>query len=162
MTPLEETGCGGCCRGDLQLAVAHLVIVSKSYEARQTVGARRRGRAVLLPFGQVLLAGEHGLGHPHAVDGRAQLVGGVGQELVFELVRLLQAEVLLVGQLDLLLQLLGLAFDELDLVLHRALHVAKCLGQPVDVIVGAGDGDGVIQAPSATCSAAAVRDRRGA
>ena len=43
-----------------------------------------------------------------------------------------------VGQLDLLLQLLGLAFDELDLVLHRALHVAKRLGQPVDVIVGAG------------------------
>jgi hypothetical protein len=63
-------------------------------------------------------------------------------KLVFELVRLLQAEVLLVGQLDLLLQLLGLAFDELDLVLHRALHVAKRLGQPVDVIVGAFDGDG--------------------
>lgn len=133
---------------DLQLAVAHLVIVEQVvHEARQTVGALDdETELLLLPFGQVLLAGEHGLGHPlDAVDGGAQLVGGVGQELVFELVRLLQAEVLLVGQLDLLLQLLGLAFDELDLVLHRALHVAKCLCQPVDVIVGAGDGDGVIQ-----------------
>ncbi len=100
----------------------------------------------MLPFGQVLLAGEHGLGHPlDAVNGGAQLVGGVGQQFILELVRLLQTEVLLVGQLDLLLQLLSLALDEFDLVLHRALHVAKRLGEPVDVVVGAFDGDGVIQ-----------------
>ena len=49
------------------------------------------------------------------------------------------------GQLDLLLQLLGLLFDQFDLVLHRALHMAKRLGQPVDIIAGALDGDGVIQ-----------------
>ncbi len=133
---------------DLQLAVAHLVVVEQIvHQPRQAVGTLDdEPQLFLLPFGQLLLAGEHGFGHPlDAVDGGAQLVGSVGQQLILELVRLLQAEVLLVGQLDLLLQLLGLPFDEFDLVLHRALHVAKRLGEPVDVVIGAGDGDGVIQ-----------------
>ncbi|MNX71081.1 hypothetical protein D3C86_1023820 [compost metagenome] len=139
---------GDGLRMDLQLAVAHLVVVEQIvHQPGQAVGALDdEAELFLLPLGEILLAGEHGLGHPlDAVDGGAQLVGGVGQQLVFQLVRLLQAEVLLVGQLDLLLQLLGLALDELYLVFHRALHVAECLGQPVDVVVGAGNGDGVLQ-----------------
>lgn len=133
---------------DLQLAIAHLVVVQQIvHQTGQAVCTLDdEPELLLLPFGQILLAGEHRLGHPlDAVNGGAQLVGGVGQQFILELVRLLQAEVLLVGQLDLLLQLLGLLFDQFDLVLHRALHMAKRLGQPVDIIAGALDGDGVIQ-----------------
>lgn len=133
---------------DLQLAVAHLMVVQQIiYQTGQTVGALDdEAELLLLPFGQILLTGEHRFRHPlDTVNGGAQLVGGVGQQFILELVRLLQAEVLLVGQLDLLLQLLGLLFDQFDLVLHRALHMAKRLGQPVDIITGALDGDGVIQ-----------------
>ena len=133
---------------DLQLAVTHLVVVEQIvHQTGQAVGTLDdEAKLLLLPFREALLAGEHRLCHSlDAVNGGAQLVGGVGQQFIFELVCLLQAEVLLVGQLDLLLQLLGLLLDQFDFILHRALHMAKRLGQSVDIIAGALDGDGVIQ-----------------